>query len=109
MEAAGFENVVGVVYKWPTNRCPRDKKHKELGMWSLANMDQALEPATVVPLARALGYTHEVLVLVSKTWKVLRDTSVCYWPIHAVYGRKSLSAPVNITDPGSSLDSGTGG
>lgn len=31
MEAAGFTNLKKVVYKWPTNRWPRDPKHKELG------------------------------------------------------------------------------
>ena len=108
MEAAGFESVVEVVYKWPTNRWPRDKKHKELGMWSLANMDQALEPASLAPLTRALGYTKdEVLVLVSKARKVLRDTSVhAYWPIHIVYGRKPLNAPVNLPEHGMSPHSG---
>jgi hypothetical protein len=31
MIAAGFENVVEVVWKWPTNRWPKDHKMKELG------------------------------------------------------------------------------
>lgn len=31
MEAAGFENVVEVVYKWPTNQWPKDPKTKEMG------------------------------------------------------------------------------
>lgn len=31
MIAAGFENVVEVVWKWPTNRWPKDRKMKELG------------------------------------------------------------------------------
>ncbi|KAL0934655.1 TAM domain methyltransferase [Colletotrichum truncatum] len=83
MEAVGFEDVVETVYKWPTNRWPRDKHYKDLGMWSLENMDQALEPATLVPLTRALGWSYEeVIVLVSKARKVLRDVSVhAYWPM----------------------------
>ncbi len=83
MEAAGFVDVVETVYKWPTNRWPRDKKYKDLGMWSLANMDQALEAATLAPLTRALQWSkEEVLVLVSKARKVLRDPSVhAYWPM----------------------------
>jgi hypothetical protein len=28
---AGFQNVVQVEYKWPTNPWPKDAKHKELG------------------------------------------------------------------------------
>tara|TARA_R110002060_G_scaffold61789_5_gene71231 strand:+ start:1063 stop:1296 length:234 start_codon:yes stop_codon:yes gene_type:complete len=31
MIAAGFENVTEVIYKWPTNRWPKDKRMKELG------------------------------------------------------------------------------
>lgn len=84
MEAVGFEDVVETVYKWPTNRWPRSPKFKELGMWSLANMDQALEAATLAPLTRALDFSmEEVLLLVSKCRKVLRDPSVhAYWPMY---------------------------
>jgi hypothetical protein len=32
MIAAGFENVVEKVYKWPTNRWPKDPLMKEMGM-----------------------------------------------------------------------------
>lgn len=83
MESVGFEEVVETVYKWPTNRWPRVKLYKELGMWSLANMDQALEAATLAPLTRALGWSkEEVMVLVSKARKVLRDPTVhAYWPM----------------------------
>jgi hypothetical protein len=34
LEEAGFVNVQEIVYKWPTNRWPRDKKYKELGKLS---------------------------------------------------------------------------
>ncbi|RKU45314.1 hypothetical protein DL546_007218 [Coniochaeta pulveracea] len=93
MEAAGFEDVVETVYKWPTNRWPRSPKFKELGMWSLANMDAALEAATLAPLTRALDFSmEEVLVMVGNVRKVLRDPSVhAYWPIHVIYGRKPLA------------------
>ena len=83
MEQCGFEDVSQIIYKWPINRWPRNKKYKDLGMWSLANMDSALEPSSLAPLTRALGWSREeVLVLVSKARKVLRDTSVhAYWPM----------------------------
>lgn len=35
MEAAGFVDVKEVVYKWPTNKWPKDSKMKELGMWQV--------------------------------------------------------------------------
>ena len=31
LEEAGFINVQEIIYKWPTNRWPKDKKYKELG------------------------------------------------------------------------------
>ena len=31
LEGAGFVNVQEIVYKWPTNRWPKDSKYKELG------------------------------------------------------------------------------
>jgi hypothetical protein len=31
MEAAGFVNVTETIYKWPSNRWPKEKKFKELG------------------------------------------------------------------------------
>jgi hypothetical protein len=34
MIAAGFVNVVEVVYKWPTNRWPKDRTMKEMGKYS---------------------------------------------------------------------------
>jgi hypothetical protein len=39
MEAAGFVNVTQKIYKWPSNRWPKDKKFKELGMLSLEFSD----------------------------------------------------------------------
>jgi hypothetical protein len=35
MEAAGFVNVTQTVYKWLSNRWPKDKKFKELGTLNL--------------------------------------------------------------------------
>ncbi|EFX00614.1 methyltransferase domain containing protein [Grosmannia clavigera kw1407] len=97
MEEVGFEGVVEVNYKWPINRWPRDRKYKELGTWSLANMDQALESSTLAPLTRGLGWSREeVLVLISKARKVLRDTKVhAYWPMCIVYGRKPMTASID--------------
>ncbi|KAM6513498.1 hypothetical protein FALCPG4_015909 [Fusarium falciforme] len=97
MEAVGFEGVVETVYKWPTNHWPRDKKYKDLGKWSLINTDYALEAAALAPLTRGLGWSREeVLALVARARKALRDTSVhAYWPVYVVYGRK----PVGLSDP----------
>ncbi|KAH6981401.1 S-adenosyl-L-methionine-dependent methyltransferase [Ilyonectria destructans] len=83
MEAVGFEGVVETAYKWPTNHWPRDKKYKDLGNWSLVTIDYWLEAAALAPLTRGLGWSREeVLALVARARKALRDTSVhAYWPV----------------------------
>ena len=35
MEEVGFVDVTEVIYKWPTNKWPADKKMKEIGMYSI--------------------------------------------------------------------------
>lgn len=101
MEGVGFEDVVETVFKWPTNRWPRAKSFKNLGMWSLANMDQALEAATLAPLTRTLGWSkEEVMVLVSQARRVLRDPTVHgYWPMFV--------APISCLPLNSRLENGT--
>ena len=92
MEEVGFEDVTQTVYRWPMNRWPRDPHYKKLGMWSQVNIDAALEGASLAPITRGLGWSKdEVLVLVAKTRKDIRDTNIhAYWPVHVAYGRKPL-------------------
>ncbi|KAK4443478.1 S-adenosyl-L-methionine-dependent methyltransferase [Podospora aff. communis PSN243] len=94
MEAAGFEDVVEEVYKWPTNGWARSPHYKRLGQWVLYDMDQVMEPAILAPMTRSLGWTREeAIVLAARARAVLRDPRVhAYWPIHVVYGRKPLRA-----------------
>lgn len=83
MEEVGFEDVSHNVFRWPMNHWPRDPYYKELGMWSLENMDAALEAGSLAPLTRGLGWTkEEVLVLVAQVRKDLRNTKIhAYWPM----------------------------
>jgi hypothetical protein len=83
MEATGFQDVVEVVYKWPTNGWPLNPKDKELGRWSLRNMEQLLEPALLAPMTRVLGRSREETMFVAaKARKVLRDPKVhAHWPM----------------------------
>lgn len=101
MEEVGFEDVSHNVFRWPMNHWPRDPYYKELGMWSLENMDAALEAGSLAPLTRGLGWTkEEVLVLVAQVRKDLRNTKIhAYWPIHVVYGRKPLSPKAAAESP----------
>jgi SAM-dependent methyltransferase len=87
---AGFENVQQKVFKWPTNSWPRDKKHKEVGLWTLANIGGGLEGLSTALMTRGLGWSNEeVLVFLTQVRKDLRDPRIHgYWPIVVVYGQK---------------------
>ncbi|KAF4334953.1 mrna 3 end-processing yth1 [Fusarium beomiforme] len=89
---AGFEDVTEAKFKWPTNRWPKDKKHKELGVWNNENGNFFLEAVAIAPLTRALGWSkEEVTVFIAQARKELNDPRIhAYWPIISVYGRKPL-------------------
>jgi hypothetical protein len=59
MREAGFVNVQSHVFRWPSNPWPRDKKHKTLGLWSLANSLDGLEGFTMAFFTRILGWQPE--------------------------------------------------
>ncbi|KAG6981906.1 putative methyltransferase tdiE [Fusarium oxysporum f. sp. conglutinans] len=86
----GFEEVTEAKFKWPTNRWPKDKKHKELGVWNNENANFFLEAVAIAPLTRALGWSkEEVTVFIAQARKELNDPRIhAYWPIISVYGRK---------------------
>nr|XP_036580267.1 methyltransferase domain-containing protein [Colletotrichum truncatum]KAF6788100.1 methyltransferase domain-containing protein [Colletotrichum truncatum] len=90
MIESGFKDVVMVQYKWPTNAWPKDKRFKELGMWSNENILQGWEGVCMAPFTRALGWTREeVLVLLAETRKEFNDTSIhAYFSLWTIYGRK---------------------
>lgn len=93
MIAAGFENVVEVVWKWPTNRWPKDRKMKELGMWYQENITRSLYGLSVALFTRGLGWTLEELeVFLVDVRKDMSDTKIHAWaPIYVVYGQKPKS------------------
>ncbi|CAH0054229.1 unnamed protein product [Clonostachys solani] len=90
MEAAGFTNLKKVVYKWPTNRWPRDPKHKELGSWCYENISSGLQGLSAAVFTRILGWSPEEMnTLLEGVERELRDPSIhAYWPITVVYGQK---------------------
>ncbi|CAH0021567.1 unnamed protein product [Clonostachys rhizophaga] len=86
MEAAGFTNLKKVVYKWPTNRWPRDPKHKELGSWCYENISSGLQGLSAAVFTRIQGWSPEEMnTLLEGVERELRDPSVhAYWPITVV-------------------------
>ena len=80
---AGFENVTEIIYKWPSNTWPKDRKYKELGMWSLADLGEGLEGMVLALLTRVLGWSlDEVTVLIAKARADLSNRRIhAYWPM----------------------------
>ncbi|PKS12616.1 hypothetical protein jhhlp_000824 [Lomentospora prolificans] len=89
---AGFEDIVEVQKKWPTNTWPRDPRFKELGAWAYANIAGGLEGLSLAHFTRGLGWTSEqTLAFCASVRKDLKDPKIhAYWPIYVVYGRKPL-------------------
>jgi len=83
MREAGFVNVQYVPFKWPSNPWPRDKKHKTLGLWNLANTLDGLEGFTLAFFTRILGWqpedVHLFLVGVREDTKNKQIHN--YWPM----------------------------
>ncbi|KAF5638082.1 methyltransferase [Fusarium sp. NRRL 52700] len=90
LEAQGFKNVQQVVFKWPQNTWPRDKRHKELGAWNLENITSGLEGLSSAVYTRVLGWSKQELdVLLAKVRREMKDKAIhSYWPIYVVYGQK---------------------
>lgn len=82
-EAAGFKGIVEIQKKWPTNGWPREKKFKELGTWTYANIAGGLEGLSLAHFTRGLNWTaEETLVFCAQVRKELRDPKIhAYWPM----------------------------
>lgn len=82
-EQAGFEDVHLQIFKWPSNQWPKDKKHKTLGLWNLANMDRGLEGLTLFLFTRGLGMSQdECFAYAAGARKELKNPRIhAYWPM----------------------------
>lgn len=83
LAAAGFEDIVEVQKKWPTNTWPRDRKLKELGRWAFANIAGGLEGLSLAHFGRGLGWTsEETMLFCAKTREDMKNTKIhAYWPM----------------------------
>ena len=88
MREAGFINTRTVVYKWPTNLWPEDKKHKTMGLWNHYNVLQGLQGFTIALFTRVLGWTPEKTeLLLVDVRKNLRNQDIhAYWPMSVLPG-----------------------
>ncbi|KAI8662855.1 hypothetical protein NCS56_01090100 [Fusarium sp. Ph1] len=90
LAATGFVDVVETRRRWPINTWPKDKRLKELGVWSRANLEGGLEAFTMAPLTRAHGWDRErVTLFLVDVRRELNDTGIhAYWPVYSIYARK---------------------
>ncbi|KAH7171236.1 S-adenosyl-L-methionine-dependent methyltransferase [Dactylonectria macrodidyma] len=90
LKAQGFVNVQTLVFKWPTNTWPKDPKFKEIGLWTLANIEGNLEVISTILLAHGLGMSREeILVFLSAVRAEMRNPRVhAYWEVLVVLGQK---------------------
>ncbi|KAI5459417.1 S-adenosyl-L-methionine-dependent methyltransferase [Mariannaea sp. PMI_226] len=90
LKALGFVNVQTLTFKWPTNTWPKDPKFKEIGLWTLANIEGNLEVISSILLARGLNMSREeILVFLADVRAAMRDRRVhAYWDVVVVIGQK---------------------
>ncbi|KAH6986600.1 S-adenosyl-L-methionine-dependent methyltransferase [Ilyonectria destructans] len=84
MAEVGFTDIVETRFKWPTNSWAKDKKYKELGVWSNENMNLALESLTMAPFTRGHGWSREeVNVFLADVRRELNDPKIhAYSPMY---------------------------
>ncbi|KAG9253080.1 S-adenosyl-L-methionine-dependent methyltransferase [Emericellopsis atlantica] len=84
LAAAGFEDIVEVQKKWPTNTWPREREHKELGAWAYANIAGGLDGLSLAHFTRGLGWTpEETRVFCAEVRKDLKNPKIhAYWPMY---------------------------
>ncbi|RXG43129.1 hypothetical protein VDGE_09074 [Verticillium dahliae] len=99
MRKIGFVDCVDRNFKWPTNTWPKNKRFKEMGMWSLAALDAGLEGLSMALLTRGLNWTmEETLAFCVNVRREMRDPRIhAYWPVHVAYGRKPENVPAAAT------------
>ncbi|KAM0353159.1 hypothetical protein ACHAO7_000080 [Fusarium culmorum] len=83
LKEQGFINVTRKAFKWPTNTWPKDPKYKEIGLWTLANIERNLESISSFLLGQGLNMSQEeILVFISQVRAEMRNTKVhAYWEV----------------------------
>ncbi|KAL3420426.1 methyltransferase domain-containing protein [Phlyctema vagabunda] len=86
----GFVDVVKIPYRWPMNRWPKQRKYKELGMWTQENFSMGLEAMSLALFTRNLGWTmEEVKIFCAHVRNDMMNTNIhAYWNIFVIYARK---------------------
>jgi SAM-dependent methyltransferase len=91
MEDAGFVDIHEEIYKVPIGPWARGKKFKELGIYSLAQFLDSVEPFSLALFTRVLGYTvDETKIIIARVKNDLVNPKLrTYLHFHFVWGRKA--------------------
>ncbi len=94
LEAAGFEEVTEIIYKWPVNPWPKDKKLKEIGTWQFENLYHGISGLSMAFFTRFLGWDRtELEVFLAEVRENMKDRTMhAYFPAYVVYGKKPDTA-----------------
>lgn len=92
-KAAGFDDITHKKYKLPIGAWPKDKRLKEMGMYTELYMDLSLDGFALFPIGQILGWTlEEVQALVANMRKAVRDpNNRSNSDMHILYGQKPLA------------------
>lgn len=90
MEETGYVDVVEVIYQWPVNKWPADKRMKEIGIWSHEATVSNLSGMTMALYTRGLDWSpQEVEVFLADVRKDMKNPKIhSYWPIYVIHGKK---------------------
>lgn len=79
----GFVNVERKDFKWPSNTWPRHPRHKEVGLWTLANISGNLDSISNALFSYGLGMTQdEIDAFLVGVRRDLKDRRIhAYWPV----------------------------
>lgn len=90
LASAGFTNIVETKYKWPQTSWPKERKYKEMGMWSYHDICGEISGLSLALFTRGLKWKAEELevFLVDVRKDFANKQLHGYWPIYVVYAQK---------------------
>ncbi|KAF9874119.1 methyltransferase domain-containing protein [Colletotrichum karsti] len=91
---AGFDDVHKTPIKFPISPWPKDRKLKDIGLWTQASLLAGIEGMSLALFTRTLGWTREeTMILCMQVRAEIKNKDIhAYWKGYISYGRKPLDA-----------------
>ncbi|KAI9733770.1 MAG: hypothetical protein M1818_007184 [Claussenomyces sp. TS43310] len=83
LENVGFVEAAERQLMWPQNRWPKDRRFKEIGMWTVENLTTGLSGLSLALFTRGLGMpAEEVEIFLIDVRKDMKSMKMhAYWPM----------------------------